>query len=149
MEDSLQISPLTKADAPDLWPFFRERLKAVEEEMGDVALPERVYVEWAAGRATLWTIRWRGRLTGAMVITGPEQTGSLKTRLWVWALSVEGIMSPDLQAALNEWLTNAALKTGASSVGMASSREGWGRYLKAWGWKPVQTEYELEVSRGK
>lgn len=146
MDGSLQISPIP-ADA-SMWPYVRDRLRRVEQQMGDAALPERVYGEWVTGRATVCSIRWNGDLSGVIVLTGPEVTGSMKKRIWVWALAVDEVASPEMRLAINDWLSQAARKVGASAVGMASPREGWGRYLKSLGWRPVQVEYELEVNRG-
>lgn len=148
MRDPLLITALGKDDAISAWPYVRGRLSEAEGLLRQSALPERVYAEWLAKRATVLIIRWEGVLRGVIVVTGPEPTETLKTKLWVWVLAVEGIAPQEMRVAINEWLAHAARSVGAESVGMTSPRKGWSRYLESLGWKPVQVEYELEVNRG-
>lgn len=148
MDEPLQVIPVTAERAPAVWSYVRERLSQTESEIGQVALPERVYGEWSAGRAFVLTIHWEGRLSGVVVLTGPEISDSMKKMLWVWVLAVDRVAPAAMRHAINDWLAQAARNVGASSVAMASPREGWGRYLKSLGWKAVEVQYELEVSNG-
>lgn len=148
MDERLRITPITPETAGALWPYVRERLMDAERQTRYAAVPERVYAEWSAGRANVALIEWEGRRAGAVVLTGPDSSDFGTKRLWVWVLAVEGIAPVEMRVAINEWLKGAARRTGATAVGMASPREGWGRYLKSLGWNPVDVEYELEVNRG-
>jgi hypothetical protein len=143
----LEIVSLTDDNMTALWPYVRSQLLRVEDRNGCATLPEEAFFSWKSGVSMIYVLMWDKRLAGVVVFQDTK-TDDKKKELWIWAMSLDGVAGREQLLEINEWLKFAAKSVGASSVGMKSSRKGWGRFLKEYGWEPALIEYKLEVENG-
>jgi hypothetical protein len=144
----LEVVALTEENMPQLWAYVRSQLLRVEGRNGCATLPEEAFFSWKSGFSMIYVLMWDRRLAGVVVFQNTK-TDDKKNELWIWAMSFDGVAGKEQLLEVNEWLKFAARAVGASSVGMKSSRKGWQRFLKEYGWEPALIEYKLEVNDGQ
>jgi len=144
----LEVVALTEENMPELWAYVRSQLLRVEDRNSCATLPEEAFFSWKSGVSMIYVLMWDKRLAGVVVFQNTK-TDKKKNELWIWAMSLDGIAGKQQLFEINEWLKFAAKSIGAVSVGMKSSRKGWSRFLKEYGWEPALIEYKLEVGNGK
>ena len=123
------------------WPYVRPRLETVAKRSEARWIPEDVYAALKAGTATLHIGEVGDEYVGFVVLSpsvdfdGPTLT--------VWAVYSEE--SCDVIELYDAELVGYARRINARRLTFTSPRNGWGKRLEPYGYRPVSQVFEKEV----
>lgn len=135
---------ISEENLPELWPVARRYLLKVADRNKVTTLPEDVFVELRRGACSVLVLFWNGAVVGAAAVRlAPRDDG--RQGVFIWALGTEPTMPKEFFQQFSDEMVSRATTVGAVSVSMTSSRPGWGRFIRQFGWKPTHTTFAIEV----
>lgn len=138
----MNLRPIEPRDISFEWDRVRAGLLIVKRATSDDWLPEDVYMAIKTGDAALFIGEdEHGDYLGFVVLKLVNTFHS--KRLDIWAAYCSG-KQPAIRLYLPK-IKELAQRAGASGIGFSSARPEWLKAAPRFGFKPVQTTYELSI----